>query len=91
MATVVHKVLKGIDFPPNRRVEIGDEVSDLPSKSIKWLFEIGAIEAADGSKSDIFVDKTKDKITPSLDESPVQEPYSMDKTDDKTDDIVEAE
>ena len=43
-----YKVLVGIDYPPNRRAEIGDIVEDIPSKSIKWLREQGIIELADG-------------------------------------------
>lgn len=39
-----YKVLKGIDYPPNKRVEIGDTVSDLPTNSIAWLLKDEAIE-----------------------------------------------
>jgi hypothetical protein len=40
-------LLQGIDYPPNKRAEVGDIVEDLPATSIKWLTEIGAIEDAD--------------------------------------------
>lgn len=43
-----YKVLAGIDYPPNKRAEAGEVVEDLPSKSVAWLLEVGAIEAADG-------------------------------------------
>ena len=43
-----YRVLQGIDYPPNKRAEIGDVVEDLPAASIKWLLESGAIE--DSSK-----------------------------------------
>jgi hypothetical protein len=43
-----YRVLQGIDYPPNKRAEIGDVVEDLPATSIKWLLESGAIE--DSSK-----------------------------------------
>jgi hypothetical protein len=33
----------GIDYPPNKRVEAGEVVDDLPSTSIKWLLDCGAI------------------------------------------------
>lgn len=36
-------VLLGLDYPPNRRAEVGDIVSDLPKESISWLLEMGAI------------------------------------------------
>lgn len=46
MAKYLAKV--GLDYPPNKRVEAGDVVDDLPSKSIKWLREQGLIELVDG-------------------------------------------
>lgn len=39
-----YKVLVGINYPPDKRAEPGDIVSDLPSKSISWLVEQGYIE-----------------------------------------------
>lgn len=42
-----YKVLTGISYPPNRRAEIGDVVTDIPARSIKWLLESGVIEIAD--------------------------------------------
>jgi hypothetical protein len=39
-----YRVLKGIDYPPNKRAEVGDVVNDLAPSSVKWLLEIGAIE-----------------------------------------------
>lgn len=41
-----YRVLSGIDYPPNKRAEVGQVVSDLPPQSIKWLLESGAIEDA---------------------------------------------
>ena len=41
-----YRVLQGIDYPPNKRAEIGDVVDDLPATSIKWLLESSAIEDA---------------------------------------------
>lgn len=38
-----YKVLQGIDYPPAKRAEIGDVVSDLPKESISWLIACGAI------------------------------------------------
>ena len=43
-----YRVLAGIDYPPNKRAEIGDVVNDLPPASVKWLLEAGLIE--DSSK-----------------------------------------
>lgn len=42
-----YRVLIGIDYPPNRRAEVGEIVEDLPAKSIPWLLKDGHIEAAD--------------------------------------------
>lgn len=39
----------GLDYGPSRRAEAGAVVSDLPSKSVKWLLEQGLIEKADGT------------------------------------------
>lgn len=39
-----YKVLKGIDYPPNKRAEVGDVVTDLAPTSIAWLIEVNAIE-----------------------------------------------
>lgn len=41
-----YRVLTGLDYPPDRRVEAGQIVDDLPGKSVKWLLEQGLIEAA---------------------------------------------
>ena len=46
-----YRVLVGLDYPPNKRAEAGDEVSDLPSSSITWLLADGLIEAVDGKAS----------------------------------------
>jgi hypothetical protein len=43
MAKTEYKVLKGIDYPPNKRAEIGAIVSDLPKESISWLLASGVI------------------------------------------------
>lgn len=42
-----YRVLQGIDYPPNKRAEVGDVVTDLAPSSIKWLLEVGAIEDTD--------------------------------------------
>lgn len=38
-----YTVLVGMNYPPNQRVEPGDDVDNLPGKSITWLIEQGAI------------------------------------------------
>ena len=39
-----YKVLIGIDYPPNKRAEAGDVVSDLPTSAVKWLVEGNYVE-----------------------------------------------
>jgi hypothetical protein len=51
MANTRYKVLKGIDYPPNKRAEIGATVSDLPKESIPWLLASGVI-VEDGKTKD---------------------------------------
>tara|TARA_R110000822_G_scaffold286188_1_gene407530 strand:+ start:310 stop:648 length:339 start_codon:yes stop_codon:yes gene_type:complete len=41
-----YRVLQGIDYPPNKRAEIGDVVDNIPATSIAWLLEDGIIEDA---------------------------------------------
>jgi hypothetical protein len=60
-----YRVLTGIDYPPNKRAEVGQIVSDLPPQSIKWLLESGAIEDAS---------KPAKKVEESVVEAPKSEP-----------------
>lgn len=46
MAT--YKVLVGIEYG-DKRVEAGEVVSDVPTKSVSWLLEQNIIELADES------------------------------------------
>lgn len=48
-----YRVLVGIDYPPNKRAEIGDVVTDLPGGAIKDLLANGYIEPADGKTSKV--------------------------------------
>lgn len=54
MAKTEYKVLKGIDYPPNKRAEIGAIVSDLPKESISWLLASGII--SDDLKSEVHAE-----------------------------------
>lgn len=53
MAKNEYKVLQGIDYPPNKRAEAGQIVSDLPKDSIPWLLEGGIIERIEFSKQSV--------------------------------------
>lgn len=41
-----YRVLVGLDYPPGKRAEAGDVVTDLPEKSVKWLTKQGLVEPA---------------------------------------------
>lgn len=43
-AAVEYEVLIGINYPPNKRAEPGDRVTDLPHGSVSTLLEAGAIK-----------------------------------------------
>jgi hypothetical protein len=42
-----YRALTGLSYPPDKRVEAGDIVSDLPEKSALWLLKDGFIEEVD--------------------------------------------
>lgn len=63
-----YKVLTGVEYL-GKRAEAGDIVSDLPSKSIKWLRECGAIELLDPNAKD--ADPEPEPV-----EEPVAEPVA---------------
>jgi hypothetical protein len=46
-----YRAVVGIDYPPNKRVEAGELVSDLPEKSAVWLLANNLIEEVGGKKS----------------------------------------
>ena len=48
--TITYKVLQGIDYPPNKRAEAGDVVSDLPKEAISWLIESGSVVRVTGEE-----------------------------------------
>lgn len=41
-----YRVLVGLNYPPGRRAEPGDVVTDIPAESVGWLVEAGIIEEA---------------------------------------------
>jgi len=44
-----YRAVVGLDYPPNKRVEAGEIVSDLPEKSVAWLLSSGFIEPLDAT------------------------------------------
>lgn len=73
-----YKVLQGIDYPPAKRAEVGDVVSDLPKESISWLIACGAIiSTSKVADADLPVLENTDADVPPLDlpvEAPVEAP-----------------
>lgn len=43
-------VVRGINYPPDRRAEPGETRDDIPAESVAWLLEAGAIKPAKGVK-----------------------------------------
>ena len=57
-----YRALVGIDYPPDKRAEAGELVSDLPEKSATWLLAQGLIEATDGKTSKKVVEKIEEPV-----------------------------
>ena len=55
-----YKVLVGLDYG-DKRIEAGEIVSDLPTKSVSWLKEQGLIEEVEESSA-----KSRSKKTESI-------------------------
>jgi len=73
-----YRVLQGIDYPPNKRAEIGDIVEDLPATAIKWLLESGAIEDSSKPvtktepKAEVVVEPVIEPIVEPVVEAPIE-------------------
>lgn len=61
----------GIDYPPNKRVEAGEIVSDLPPQSVKWLLEMELIEDSSKPAKKIEEPKVEEPVKA---EEPIAEP-----------------
>lgn len=69
MAKFEYEVLVGIDYPPNKRAEAGEVVSDLPKDSIPWLIDSGIIA--------LVGDKKSPKVSQPVEPEPVVEPIEV--------------
>jgi hypothetical protein len=65
-----YRAVVGVDYPPNKRVEAGDLVSDLPEKDVKWLLSSGFIEEVDG-KGKTITPVVEEITEPVVEETPV--------------------
>jgi hypothetical protein len=80
-----YRVLRGIDYPPNKRVEAGQVATDLPATAIAWLLEDGAIEDAskpakkieepkvEAPKVEEVIETPVVEVTPAVEETPAPE------------------
>ena len=68
-----YRVLQGIDYPPNKRVEAGKIVEDLPATAIKWLLDSGIIEDADKPAKVVEEPKVE---APKVEEPIIEEPVA---------------
>lgn len=64
-----YRAVVGIDYPPNKRVEAGEIVSDLPGDSIKWLLDQNLIETLDKKSApketpvvEVIAEPTKEEV-----------------------------
>ena len=57
-----YRALVGISYPPDKRAEAGELVSDLPEKSATWLLAQGLIETLDGKTSKKVVEKIEEPV-----------------------------
>jgi hypothetical protein len=57
-----YRAVVGIDYPPNKRVEAGEIVSDLPEKSVTWLLSSGMIEELNGKSSKKIKEEIKEEV-----------------------------
>lgn len=80
-----YRVLQGIDYPPNKRAEVGDIVEDIPAQSVKWLLESDIIEDADKPTKKIektVVEETKaEPVVEVVEEPAVADGFDPDATD----------
>jgi len=80
-----YRVLQGIDYPPNKRAEVGAVVEDIPAQSVKWLLESGIIEDADKPAKKIektIVEEIKaEPVAEVVEEPVVAEGFDPDATD----------
>ena len=67
-----YRALVGIDYPPNKRVEAGEVVNDLPPQSVKWLLENNLIEDSSKPAKKIEEPKIEEPVAvePVVEEAP---------------------
>ena len=79
-----YKVLQGIDYPPNKRAEVGDIVEDIPAQSVKWLLDSEIIEDADKPTKKTekpVVEEIKAEQVAKVEEPAVEDGFDAEATD----------
>ena len=88
-----YRVLQGIDYPPNKRAEVGEIVTDLPAQSVKWLLDTGIVEDADKPTTKIqepVIEEPKvEPVAEVVEEPAVEEGFDADATDGDKDGFVQ--
>ena len=88
-----YRVLQGIDYPPNKRAEVGAIVEDIPPQSVKWLLDSDIIEDADKPAKKIektVVEETKvEPVAEVVEEPAVEEGFDADAEDGDGDGFVQ--
>jgi len=85
-----YRAVVGIDYPPNKRVEAGDIVSDLPEKSAVWLLSSGMIEEVDGKPNKKIKEEIKEIVAEPIVEAKVEEvAFDPDAKDEDGDGFVQ--
>ena len=77
-----YRVLQGIDYPPNKRAEVGDIVEDIPAQSVKWLLDSGIIEDSDKPVKKTETPVVEEPKVETIAEEPaIEEGFDPDATD----------
>jgi hypothetical protein len=79
-----YRVLQGIDYPPNKRAEVGVIVEDIPAQSVKWLLDSNIIEDADKPPKKIetpVVEEIQAEPVTKVEEPAVEDGFDPDATD----------
>lgn len=88
-----YRVLQGIDYPPNKRAEVGDVVEDIPAQSVKWLLDSEIIEDTDKpTKKNVKPVVEEPKVEPVaevVEEPVVEEGFDANATDSDKDGFVQ--
>ena len=76
---MAYRILTGMNYPPDKRAEIGDVVDDLPPKSVKWLLAQGHVEPVEGkggkpAPAPVVDDEEPAEVEPVVEDAPAADP-----------------